>query len=195
MLDVIWREHGLGVPPAPSRPRIVDWAMGHTTRLDEAQTTADVLEGAARWIGGIAKMVVGLARGDEPPHLHEEDEFVIGTGHDYVEVELDPDAEPALRAMGKNPLTFTSRTVAGAFLELREGSDDAVEVWDRPPGSKVGQRRLGELSTAEASPYRRLLAASRRVDQALVCHGLRVASSGGSWRLYVGLPRSSDDRS
>ncbi len=194
LLDQIWAEHGLPVPPAHVRPALVDSAIGLRSRLDEARTTVDVLEGTGRWIGSIVKMFRNAGQGNELAPDGDSTDFTIETGRDSVEVSLDADAQPRLTAMSDGAV-FASRTMTSAMVVLREGSDGSIEVWERTPTSSASLARLGLIPPAQAMPYRRQLVVAERVGQIAVCRGVRMGTRNGGWRLYVNLPLSSDDLS
>jgi hypothetical protein len=191
LLDVVWGEHELPAPDGPARPALIDQAMGLTSPLDQARTTVDVLQGTGRWIGGIIKVLRGTD--NESPPMFQTTDFRIEGGNGWAEVDLDADAQPRLGAMG-HPALFASRTATMGLVELREGSEGSVGVWERSTGTNESSSRFGVLPSTKIEPYRRSLAAGARVGQVVVCTALRMSSRDGGWRLYVALPRSIDDR-
>jgi hypothetical protein len=192
LLDQIWPEHGLPVPPAHARPALVEWAMGLTSRLDEARTTLDVLEGTGRLIGSIVKMFRNEGQENEPSPYDDATDYAIETGRDSVEVVLDADAQPRLTAM-TDDAAFASLTVTSATVVLRDGLDGSIEVWERTPASSASLAPLGLIPPAQAVSYRQPLAAAKRVGQIAVCRAVRMGTRYGGWRLYVNLPLARDD--
>ncbi len=192
LLERIWPEHGLPVPPAHVRPMILDRAMGVTSRLEDARTTIDMIEGTGRWIGGIVRLLRNDGNGEEDSPDDEATEFTIERGDESVEVNLDAGAQSRLTAMA-NGAVFASRTVTSAKVALREGPSGLIEVWERSAASSARPARLGLIPRSEAEPYRQSLAAATRVGQVAVCQALRMGAPKGDWRLHVYLPLSSDD--
>lgn len=188
LLEEIWVAHGLKVPPAYAKVRLVDSALG--SRLDDARTTVDALGGAGRAVGRFVRTVRGRSHDDEPTPRTD---YVIETGRDSTEVVVEADAGPRLAALSDKAV-FASQAMTALRVVLRDGAGGSIGVYARDADSER-PLLLGLIPAAEAAPYRPSLAAAARVGQEAVCRALRVGTRGGRWRLYVLRPLSPDDAS
>jgi hypothetical protein len=189
LIDEVWINHGLPVPSRPIRPKIVDRAMHPPNRFEELKANADVLYGMGKGVSNIVGMFRKVAQGQDIGEARAQVAFRIETGDDYVEVDLNGDAQPLLGAVTARAV-WPVEALTPMVVSLRTRAGGGLEVWEwepEPPGS-ISQ--LGSLTSEQRAPWLPYVLAAERVGQVAVCSAARASTPIQSWRMYVKVPHT-----
>jgi hypothetical protein len=117
-----------------------------------------------------------------------DDHVTVRTSDDSVQVILDRGADHRVPAL-HDPLGIFMRTMASVQVQLRQGSDGTVEVWE-PRSASPHAIRLGVIESTDSGPFLPLLVEAERIGQVVLCQATRFAvpPPDGPLRLYVGVP-------
>jgi len=192
ILDEVWSAERLDPPVTAVRDLLVNEALHPGSPIEKLKRSADGLEGMGRWVGGMVQFFRKLPDSADEIMATRERFYQVPTkkGAGQIEVELDPEGLEHLGATGGGPLSLKMRAFANGVVELRLGANNVIEVFEHHPGSGEHPACLGTLREDKAVPFLRSLAAAGRVAQTATVEAVRVETSDGRQRLFVGEPLS-----